>query len=374
MIRVGIDARAIGPHYPGIGRATLGLLHGLCEIEAQVEFVVVHLPDERDLVARTGVQDDARFRLVECASGPQSIDQQWHVPRLVRTARLNVWHAPYYWRPFFGLPPTVVTIADMIGPSSDRNRLPWKVAMRLSVLTARQIITHSNVVRQQLHLAYHLPSQRLHVIAHGADEQFRPQSLADIVAVRERYELPERYVMYLGSNKPHKNLSALVEAWASVIKAGNDGVILVIAGREDPRYPLARERVAQLGMTPHVRFLPDLDDAALPPMLAGALFFVFPSLDEGFGLPPLEAMACGTPVLVSDRASLPEVVGDAGVLVEPQPTALAAAMDKLLRDKEWRHDLRERGLARAAHFSWANAARETLHVYQMLAGAPSRLH
>jgi glycosyltransferase involved in cell wall biosynthesis len=142
---------------------------------------------------------------------------------------------------------------------------------------------------------------------------------------------------------------------------------LIIAGRQDPRYDSARVLSARLGLGEHVRFLPDVSDADLPVLLGGAECFVFPSRYEGFGLPPLEAMACGTAVVVSNRSSLPEVVDDAGLLVDPEPQPLADGIQRLLADPALRQELRGRGLERAARFSWATTATATLGVYQQAA-------
>lgn len=377
-MRVAIDARAIGPHFPGISRATLGLLRGLHELEHSLELSVILLPSQRALVEDSGVTRDARCTLVEVDAGPMAPRQQWQVARLARTLAPDVWHAPYYFRPFWGLPPTVVTIFDTIGPDDGRashgmrgrlsglsRRLLWRSGMRLSIQSAAHIITGSEAARHDLQRLYgrHLP--HVTVIPLAVDQQFRPPSSEQVAHLRARIGLGKRYVVYVGSNKPHKNLGSLVQAWARLEHTAD--MCLIIAGREDPRYDSARVLSAQLGLGEHVRFLPDVPDADLPSLLGGAECFVFPSKHEGFGLPPLEAMACGTAVVVSNRSSLPEVVGDAGLLVEPEPGPLADAIQRLLADAALRQNLQARGLQRAAQFSWAATAAETLRVYRQVA-------
>lgn len=382
-MRIGIDVRAIGPHFPGVGRATLGLLGGLHELEHDDRFVLFHQPAERAALDDLGLDTDERFAFAAVEAAPLGLAQQLAAPRAARAQRLAVWHAPYYFRPFWGLPPAVVTVFDTIGPAgaldtdmvlpaNTRARRVWRIAMRLSMRAAARVITSSEAAGRDLQAGFGVPPAKLSVIPLAADARFQPQSLKNVDALRMKHGLPERYVLYLGSNKPHKNIVSLVEAWAEVLRAAPERAYamptrLVLAGREDPRYRNVRERVAELGLGQTVQFLPDVDDADLPPLLAGAALFVFPSLYEGFGLPPLEAMACGTAVIASNRASLPEVVGDGGLLVEPWSGAIARAMARVLADEDLRRELKARGLKRAAHFSWKRTAAETLHLYHELA-------
>ncbi len=193
--------------------------------------------------------------------------------------------------------------------------------------------------------------------------------------------MPERFVLYVGSNKPHKNLTGLVTAWAELIRGpgamsgtqtatpGGDaasGAELVIAGAWDPHYPEARQLADSLGDS-RIRWLGPVADADLPGLYAAATVFVFPSRFEGFGLPVIEAMACGTPVICSNVTALPEVAGDAAILIDPEDTAgLAEALGRVLQDEALQDDLRERGLRRAADYSWERTAAQTLEVYRQL--------
>jgi len=190
----------------------------------------------------------------------------------------------------------------------------------------------------------------------------KPQILKTVAEARARYGLPERYLLYLGSNKPHKNLRRLVEAWA---RLQPQSMPLVIAGAWDGRYPEARQRAAALSLEGQVRWLGPVPETDLPALYSGSLLFVFPSLYEGFGLPVLEAMACGTPVVCSNSSSLPEVAGDAALLVDPMNTEeLVTAVRTALENESLRQDMTEKGLKRAQGFSWLQTAQRTLEVYR----------
>jgi alpha-1,3-rhamnosyl/mannosyltransferase len=276
----------------------------------------------------------------------------------------------------------------------------------LALRTARVALAISEATRRDYLAHFRVPAERIVTAPLAADPVFRPQSDAAIAALRERLALPERYVLYLGSNKPHKNLVGLIEAWQianqQISKSANqrmgestNGRInewaelgsrltfdvsrftlhvsrftfhaprLVIAGAWDDRYPEAKQRVAALGLGDSVTFLGPVAGTDLPALYAGAELFVFPSLYEGFGFPVLEAMACGTPVICSNVSSLPEVAGSAARQVDPRDTnALAAALDQVLGDAALRQRMRHDGLAQAGRFSWTRTALQTLDAYR----------
>ena len=215
---------------------------------------------------------------------------------------------------------------------------------------------------------FNLPPDRITAIPLAADPAFQPQPPEAITAVRRKYNLPERFALYLGSNKPHKNLVRLVEAWRMAngewrMAAKHGG--LVIAGAWDERFPEARILADAASHQPSAIWLGPVPEADLPALYSAAAVFVFPSLYEGFGLPVLEAMACGTPVVCSNTSSLPEVAGDAALLIDPLDTAaLAEALRRALSDPALAADLRARGLTQALRFSWAQTATATLALYR----------
>jgi glycosyltransferase involved in cell wall biosynthesis len=214
-----------------------------------------------------------------------------------------------------------------------------------------------------------VPPEKIHVIHNAYDERFAVEPREeDVVRVRERYQLHDEFVLYAGNVKPHKNLERLIEAFHLVRNRGLDHLKLVLIGDEISRYTALRRAVHRHQLHKYVRFLGYMPEETLAVMYRLAGVFVFPSLYEGFGLPPLEAMASGTPVVTSNVSSLPEVAGDAAVLVDPyDATAIASGIYDVLTNEELRRDLRRRGVARAGQFSWESSARRVREIYQEVA-------
>jgi glycosyltransferase involved in cell wall biosynthesis len=293
-----------------------------------------------------------------------SLTEQYHLQSAIYNLKSEVLHSPYFVKPYLLRIPSVVTIFDLI-PSHFPNNVPnararlfFRCAVWLATKTAARVIVPSCATRNDLIEQLHVPPEKIVVVPLAADAHFTPQADATIARAREKSALPTRYVLYVGINKPHKNLAALMAAWQRVESDAG----LVIAGAWDARYEnLTADDRPQTA----VRYIHNIDDADLPALYAGAAVFVMPSLYEGFGLTPLEAMACGVPVICSNVSSLPEVVGDAAWLVNPHNAEkIAKAMARVLSDAAWRDELRAKSLARAAQFSWERTARETLEVYR----------
>jgi glycosyltransferase involved in cell wall biosynthesis len=207
--------------------------------------------------------------------------------------------------------------------------------------------------------------EKIDVIYNAYDDRFAidPRE-EEVVRVSERYQLQSEFVLYAGNVKPHKNLERLIEAFYLVRKRGLDHLKLVLIGDEISKYTALRRAVHQYQLHKYVRFLGYLPEETLAVMYRLAGVFVFPSLYEGFGLPPLEAMASGTPVVTSNVSSLPEVAGDAAVLVDPyEPSAIADGIYQVLTDERLRRDLRHKGVARAGQFSWEQSVRRVRAIY-----------
>ncbi len=293
-------------------------------------------------------------------------------PWAIRRERLHLLHALAYVTPVIAACPTVVTVHDLSFvrfPAAFRamNRLYLQTMTRRSVFRASRVITDSESTRRDLVRLWGVPADRVSVAYPGVEPAYQPASPDRVEAFRRKKGLPRRYVLFLGTLEPRKNVTGAVEAFARWARTANTrDVWLIIAGAKGWRYQAIFARVQELGLTDRVRFPGYIPAAELPDWYRAAELLIYPSLYEGFGLPPLEAMACGTPVITSNTSSLPEVVGDAALLVDPYDVeAIADALARLLEDAELRRQLREAGLQRARLFSWERTARETIAAYRL---------
>jgi glycosyltransferase involved in cell wall biosynthesis len=373
-----LDARTATAHFPGIGRYVRNLAQSLPPLLADDErLVILWNPSDPTAWNPTPLASQ-HVQIVPAPVSSFALSQQWVIPRLLRQIAQSpipnpqspLFHSTYYLMPYRPGIPTLLTVYDLIAlihpqTVSLRARLFFRIATRLALAASERIVTISASARDDLLAHFPVNPSRVTPIPLAADPHFRPQPADEIARVRAAYNLPDRYIFYLGINKPHKNLPRLVKAFACLRNTQYllPNTHLVIAGAWDDRYPESRALAAPLGDS--VRFLGRVDDADLPALHSGAALFAFPSLYEGFGLPVLEAMACGAPVVCGIRSSLPEVAGDAALLVDPtDTTAIAAAMRRVLEDEALRRSLSAKSLAQAATFSWQRTAAETLAVYR----------
>jgi glycosyltransferase involved in cell wall biosynthesis len=249
-------------------------------------------------------------------------------------------------------------------------RLYMEALTRASARRADAIIAPSQSARSDIVRALALPAERVVVIPEAAAPAYHPVHDEErIASVRERYSLPDRFVLSVGSLEPGKNRARLIRACAA-LNGTRFECPLVVAGQPAWAYDGDYALVRDLGMRDQVRFLGYVPDEDMPALYSSATLLAFPSLHEGFGLPVLEAMACGTPVMTSNVSATAEVAGDAALLVDPRDTnAITGALGRLLSDGWLRAELRDRGLELAKQFSWQRTARETRSVYEVVAAA-----
>jgi glycosyltransferase involved in cell wall biosynthesis len=371
-VRIGIDGRYLQDHFPGIGRYTYNLVRHLSTLAVEDRLIVLIDPRARNTRYDLERMRAPNVTLVPAPVGVFSAQQQWHLPRLARVQRLDLYHSPHYMLPYALPCPSVVTIHDLIPylyPDSLPNpmlRWPYAALVRAALWRASAILVDAEATRRDL-LRIGAREAKIAVVPLAVDSTFGPRPASEIAAVLERYAIQPPYVLYVGINKPHKNLVRLIRAWAALPADVRRGHTLVLAGPQDARYPQARACVAELGLQAEVCFAGAVANEHLPALYSGALAFVFPSVYEGFGLPVLEAMACGAPVACSDRSSLPEIAADAALTFDPwRVEAIRDALQQLMTQPALRERLSMAGRARAQAFAWQETAARTLDVYRRL--------
>jgi glycosyltransferase involved in cell wall biosynthesis len=367
----------------GSGQYTRRLVEGIAALAPEVEVHLIAPGPRWFRTTRFEFQSSGPFQLGAEFSRPNAdrLTKVWFeqvaFPRACAHLDADVAHVPYWAPPLRPGAPAVITIHDLIPLllPEYRGGLMHRLYTSLASAAARNaamVLTDSEASRRDIVAHLGLPAERVRAIPLAAGERFRPESAADDVAIRERYGLPERYLLYLGGFDRRKNVVTALRACRRVRSSIGSGCPLVIAGRlpeqdsgfaPDPRR-LAREE----GLDERfVRFIGFVDEAHKPAVYRGAVAFIFPSRYEGFGLPPLEAMACGIPVVGSEAASLPEVIGNGGLLLPPDDAAgMADALIRLVLDDDFRARMSQQALAQASGFSWKRTARQTLVTYKML--------
>jgi glycosyltransferase involved in cell wall biosynthesis len=320
-----------------------------------------------------------RFRPTILQAGNYSTKEQWSVPWTLSRARVDLFHAPHYVVSPLTRCRFVVTIHDCIHlrfPEYLPNRRALAYArfmMKSSARRSQRVLTVSQASKDDILHFLGVPEAKVEVIYNALDTRLASEPTADEVAhVRERFQLTAPFVLYTGNIKPHKNVDRLIEAFSLLRGQGFQDTKLLIIGDEISKYPNLRRLVHRHQLHQHVRFLGFVPDATLAVLYRLAAVFVFPSLYEGFGLPPLEAMAAGAPVITSNTSSLPEVVGDAALLIDPKDAgAIAKAMAQVLTDVPLRRELIRRGRERVHAFSWERSVARVRQVYGELVKPPA---
>jgi glycosyltransferase involved in cell wall biosynthesis len=375
-VRIGIDARKL--HDFGIGTYIRNLLRQLARQDHDTEFVLLSRPDDRAFLAALG----ENFRPVAETAGNYSLSEQLRIPLALKREGVVLYHAPHYVLPPLVSCRSVVTIHDCIHlmfPQYLPNRLALQYArmsMALAAKRATRVLTVSESSKRDIIRFFGTAPEKIDVIYNAYDDRFGVEPREeDVTRVRERFQLQDEFVLYAGNVKPHKNLERLIDAFHLVRNRGLDQLKLVMIGDDISHYAALRRAVHRHQLHKYVRLLGYVPEETLAVMYRLASVFVFPSLYEGFGLPPLEAMASGTPVVISNVSSLPEVAGDAAVLVDPHdPAAIADGIHNVLTDPALRAALRAKGLARARQFSWETSVRRVREIYREVAdmSAPAR--
>jgi glycosyltransferase involved in cell wall biosynthesis len=375
-VRIAIDAHSVGTELGGNESYATNLIEALAEVDPHNHYTVL-------VTKQTAVERFAnRWANVSVRATPP------HTPLIripltlsaeLRRHPVDVLHVQYTAPPFSPCP-LVVNIHDLSFEHlpetfKRRSRMQLRMTVRRSARRATQILALSEYGRNDIIRTYNISPNKVTVVPLAAPAHFEPiVDKKKLQQVRQTYGIDGDYLLSVGSVQPRKNLTRLLQAYSILRMTQPEGKlpILVIVGKHAWLYHETLRAVNELGLTDSVVLTGYVPEADLPPLYSGALGLVYPSYFEGFGLPPLEAMKCGAPVIVGNKTSLPEVVGDAAILVNPFAVGeIAGAIKQLISDTGLRESLRARGLERAKLFDWRETARKTLLVYEKAANMRS---
>ncbi len=363
-MHVALDLRMVGRPLHGIARYALELARRLPAMAPRATFELLVGPqfEPSFLPGAPG-----NVRLVRARTAFLSPAEQLELPLLLARLRPQLYHSPSFSTPAAFRGNLALTIHDanhLAFPDAygALHGLYYRHLVRPGALRARTVYTVSEFARDELRQRLGIPKERIQVVYNGVDPVFRPQPEEAVARFRAERGLPERFALYVGNAKPHKNLPQLLEAFSHV--PGDLGLVLCTS--RSGVGPLLAKAGANAS---RVRVIEMVGDEELPLLYASARLFAFPSLYEGFGLPPLEAMACGTPVVAVHATAVPEVLGEAALFVEPRNAeALAEAMIQIDENQALADRLRQAGLARAAQFNWDATAQQVLAGYRAALG------
>lgn len=374
-MRIMIDARSVDTRQSGVGNYVTHLIKGLKEIDKKNHYILMVTAKQKGGISGT-------FSAFENYTVPFTSENHilgdawefWILPKLLRKNAIDIFHGPAFLAPPFqnGFK-SVATIHDLVAFHHPKT-IPAKYAIymrfliRMMIKKARGIITDTACIKEEIIDFFNIDPERIFSIPIAVSSQFRPirdQELID--RIKKQYGIQKRYFLYVGNIEPRKNLSNLFLACNSIREKLSRDFQLVVTGKKGWLYREIFETLAGTAFRDNIVFTQYVNRTDIPVLYSGADFFVFPSLYEGFGLPILEAMSCGTPVITSSVSSMPEVAGDAALYVNPLKISdIAEKILALAFDESLRQELREKGFKQADKFTWERSARLTQRVYETI--------
>ena len=366
-MHVVFDARTATPHFPGIGRYVRHLVPGVIkQMGPNDTLTVLHHPQ-----SPLSLSANANISYCPVSKTPFSMAQQWQIPTLLRQLQADVYHSPYYLMPYKLGVKTVLTIHDLIPLllpeySTRKARLLFHWTTKKAIHASDQIIAVSHSTEIDIKRNFPEGKGRIEVIHHGIEASYKPRNRVLPSSISAHYEVPNEYILFVGSDRPHKNISALLKAYVNLKEMGNTPPLLIVT----PTGTISdatRNEIAELELNKQVYVIGAVAEEDMPDFYSAAQVFILPSLYEGFGFPVLEAMACGTPVVCSRMSSLPEVAGNAAVYINPtEPLDIARGIFSLLHEQKKWQQFSDLSLEQATLFNWQKTACQTWAVYENL--------
>lgn len=363
-MRIGIDISTLTKSPDGVNCYLLNLVEHLSLIDGENSYFLYTNRRINLRIPRVNIKNN-NFVLRQSNNSHRLIWMQCQLPFLLKKDRIDVLHSPCYNTPLVSGVPSVVTVHDAsssLFPEQFvlKHRFVYSTLVPLSAKKASRIIAVSEHTKQDIIKLFKISESKIDTIHEGVNKTFYPRRNDEVDSVKHRYNIEGNYVLFVGTLQPRKNLVYCIKAFNLL----NMEYKLVIAGKKGWFYDNIFRTVRQLNLVSQVVFLGHVPEEDLPLLYSGASLFVFPSLYEGFGLPPLEAMACGAPVIASDTSCFPEILDKSAVLVDPHNVRqFADEMSKILLDRQLRKKMTSLGLERVKQFNWEKTARETLKTY-----------
>lgn len=362
-MKIAFDCRALSSVRTGGGRYTENLLNSLLEIDEENDYLLcAHRP-----FCFEGKQNARKF---EGSFFPGLLWQNLSLPAVLAMEKADLLHSPLFTLPYLSACPGLVTVFDLtpvILPELHTGKVRFSFfPVGNSLRKAEKIIAISENTKKDIVSRMGIPEGKISVIYPGVEQSFKPAGPEEKKRVKKKYASGKDYMLHVGTLEPRKNLEFLIDVFRELISAGADmGVNLLLAGPRGWKYGGIFDRILSYGLSGRVLTAGYVDQADLPALYSGAEVFVYPSLYEGFGLPLLEAMACGLPAVSAAGSSLPEVIGDAGIQVKGwSAKEWAAVIGLLLRDESTRDEFAMKGKIRARDFNWRVCAEKTLEIYR----------
>lgn len=371
-MRIGIDGRELlRNQITGIGRFLSNFLKYAPEIKPDWEFIL--FMNQHNAGADVPICPNLKQMVI-----PENWTFWWDqvkLPKYLRKEKIDIFFSPYYKAPIFSPCPTVITIHDIAPFVKCRatfsrlhyghKRFALRIWSRFFARRATKNITVSNYSKKDIMNIFEISEEKIAVVYEGVREEFKPKEKEDVEKVKERYGIRGKYIFYIGNFEPHKNVEGILRAYSKINYELQKNCKLVIGGKKDGNFKKIKRLCLNLKIKKNAIFPGFIEDADLPALYSGAEIFLFPSFYEGFGLPPLEAMACGTPVISSNRTSLPEILGDAPILINPQnPDEIAKAIENILTNENLQKELKKKGIKRAAQFSLEDMSKKILDIFE----------
>ena len=368
-MRIGIDARIYGPGFTGIGRYVHELISNLLEIDDENEYVLfMNSPEYEDFTP-----PNKRVTKVLANARHYSFSEQFTFWLMLRKQKIDLVHFTHFNAPILYTRPSIVTIHDLTlhfypgkKMTSLYRRLAYQLAIKSVTRHASRVIAVSENTKKDLIELTKVPSGKIEVIYEGVNPEFKEVTRRSVLSdIKKKYGIVKPFILYTGVWRSHKNLVNLIKAFSYLKKDEKFDGQLVITGKEDPLYVEVRSTIQNLGLEGDIVFTDMVPEADLPALYSAATVYVFPSLYEGFGLPPLEAMACGTPVAASKAACIPEICGEGNaVFFDPyDPTDISDSVMKIWVNESLQQELIAKGRERVKEFSWRKMAKEVLKMY-----------